>query len=94
MPASDAPESDDPPRGKRGSPANVPLAVSAVVLVMTGFVASMPGDLWLLYGMAAAAALWGWIKSDTPLRRMTGLVLTTISLTSAVMDFLVDMAGR
>lgn len=94
MSAPDASESGDAPRGKRGSPANVPLAVSVVVLVMTGFVASMPGNLWHLYSVAAAFALWGWIKSDTPLRRMTGLVSTTVSLTSAVMDFLVDMAGR
>lgn len=94
MSTPDTSEPDEAPRGKRGSPSNIPLAVSGVWLVLTGFAAAMPGDYWPLYGLSAAFALWGLMESDTPLRRMIALVLTTFSMTNGVMDFLVLQAGR
>lgn len=94
MSAPDASEPEDAPPEKRGSPADMPLLLAGILLLMTGFVASMAGDFWPLYGLGAAFAFWGLLEADTPLRRVGGVVLSTVCLSSALMDLMVKLAGR
>ncbi len=89
-----SPEPEGGSRGKRGSASNIPLAISGVLLLMTGFLASMPGGFWQMFGLSAAFALWALMEAETRPRRMMALVLATVGTTSAVMDYLAYLAGR
>lgn len=89
----DASAPADSPRGKSGSPANIPLAISGVLLLLTSFIDTLPGGYWPLHCISAAFALWGMKEADTPRHRTTAILLTTLCVTCAMMDVLVSMAG-